>query len=138
MNESYSWSNYSTTVAGNTLIGIESLDYDRSQKIETHYGKGNEAVGYGKGAKEGSGKLSVTLEEYEKFLLAAIPFGGDPLDIPPFPIVGLHEKPDGSSMKEILPLVVIEKMGQKRKVEDTKFLVDIDFKLLTMPKEIKI
>jgi len=136
--ENYSWKNYQATILARTLIGIESIDYDRNQKVEGSYGKGNEMVGYGKGKKESSGKMVISLEEYEKLVIAAAPFGGDPLDLPPFPIVGLHEKPNGKKMKETLPLVQIEKIGHKRKVDDTTFMVDIDFKNLAMPIEVPL
>jgi len=138
MQETYSFKDYTATVMGRTIVGLDSLDYDHEIKVEVHYGKGQEPIGYGEGELKGSGKMSVLLEEYEKLVLSSAAVGGDPLKLPPFPIVGLLVKNNGKKLKEILPLVKLKKIGQKRKVGDTKFLVDIDFELLAMPKIIPL
>ncbi len=136
--ENYSWSNYTATVMGRTLIGIKSLDYDKSQKVESTYGKGSDPTGWGKGQKESSGKLTITEEEYKKLVLASVPVGGDPLDLPPFPIVGLLEKSNGEKFKDTLPMVCIEKISSKKKQGDTEFVRDIDFKNLMIPFELPL
>ncbi len=92
MQETYSFKDYTATVMGRTIVGLDSLDYDHEIKVEVHYGKGQEPIGYGEGELKGSGKMSVLLEEYEKLVLAASAVGGDPLKLPPFPIVGLLVK----------------------------------------------
>ncbi len=131
--ELYMYSGYSAIVGARTMIGIESLDYDHELAVEVFHGKGEDPVGYGTGVAKGSGKMTITLEEFEKLVVAAAPWKGNPTKLPPFPITGIATKSDGKSFKEVLPLVKFKKVSHKRKVGDTKFLVDMDFELLTSP-----
>lgn len=133
--EEFGWNGYTANVMGTTLIDVESVEYDSEQEIKEHYGKGNEPTGYGKGNKKSSGKMTIGYDELERLAKAAIPFGGDILDLPPFAITGtLERKSDGKKWKEVLPGVVIKKIGHKRKQGDTKFLVDLDIVNVIMPK----
>lgn len=135
-NESYAWKDYTATVLARTLVGIDSLDYDFEQKVESHYGKGDKPVGYGKGNKKASGKMTVTEDEYAVLLKTAQSAGCESvLDLPPFPIVGILEKTTGEKFKQTLPAVVIKKVGAKKKQDDTKLTRDIDFECLVMPVE---
>lgn len=136
--ESYNWNGYTATILGQTLVGLQSLDYDSKREVKLHYGKGSEPVGYGRGNYEASGKMSLKLEEYERLVTAALPFRGDVTLLPPFPITGVIKKSDGKSFKEVLPMVLIEKVGRKRKQGDTEFAIDLDIKLLSKAVEIPL
>ena len=129
--ESYKWKDYSATVLGRTLIGIQSMDDDSELEVKAHYGKGDKPVSYGTGNWKGSGKMTLSLDEFEKLTVIAAPFGGNVEFLPPFPVVGLLEKEDGSKYREVYPLVKIKKSSNKKKQGDTEFGVDIDFELLT-------
>ncbi|MBN2435580.1 MAG: hypothetical protein JXK07_09985 [Spirochaetes bacterium] len=130
MIESYGWGGYTATVMARTLVGIQSFDDDAKRDVKLHYGKGTTPNGFGRGNYEGTGKMSVNMDEYEKLVVAATPYGGDVTMLPPFPVVGILEKSDGKKFKELYPQVLIEKRGKKRKQGDTEFVVDLDIKLL--------
>ncbi len=132
--EEFGWDGYTATIMGKTLIDVESVEYDREQEIKEHYGKGNTPIGYGKGNKKSSGKLTIGYDEYERLVQASAAVGGDPLDLPPFPITGtLTNKTTNKKWKEVLPAVVIKKVGHKRKQGDTKFIIDLDIVNVMMP-----
>ncbi|HOW82442.1 MAG TPA: hypothetical protein PK573_07780 [Spirochaetota bacterium] len=138
-NQVYSWKDYTATVNGRTLIGIDSIDCDIEKKVESVYGKGDTPIGFGTGNKKSSGKLTITEEEYAVLQKAAVDAGlNDLTDLPPFPIVGLLEKKNGEKIKTKYPAVKIKKVGMKKKQDDTKFTRDIDFENLVMPVETPI
>ena len=129
--EAYSWKDYSATILGRTLVGIQEINDDSEVEVKTHYGKGDKPVSYGQGNWKGSGKMTLSMEEYEKIVIVAAPYGGNIEFLPPFPVVGLLETTDGRKFREVYPLIKFKKVGNKKKQGDTEFTIDIDFEMLT-------
>lgn len=80
----YDWEHISIQVKGVPLADVLSIDYEDSEKVNAIFGKGRTPRGYTKGNYEGSGKLTLLREEYDR-LRAAAPEGNvfrlDPFDI---------------------------------------------------------
>lgn len=75
----YDWEHITIQVNGATLADVLSIDYEDSEKVNAIYGKGRAPRGYTKGNYEGSGKLVLLREEYDRL--------GDPFNMEPFNIV---------------------------------------------------
>jgi hypothetical protein len=86
----YDWEHISIQVKGVPLADVLSIDYEDSEKVNAIFGKGRTPRGYTKGNYEGSGKLTLLREEYDR-LRAAAP-EGNVFKLEPFDIVVSYDK----------------------------------------------
>jgi len=86
----YDWEHISIQVKGVPLADVLSIDYEDSEKVNAIFGKGRTPRGYTKGNWEGSGKLTLLREEYDR-LRAAAP-EGNVFKLEPFDIVVSYDK----------------------------------------------
>ena len=87
----YSYSNIAITLAGVQLATATSIEYKETQEKVNQYGLGEEPYGRGRGVKEYSGSLELSLGEAQKLREAVKKMkpesSGSLTDLPPFDII---------------------------------------------------
>lgn len=118
----YDWEHITIQVNGATLADVLSIDYEDSEKVNPIYGKGRTPRGYTKGNWEGSGKLTLLREEYERL--------GDPFAMKPFDIVISYAK-EGSTSTDTLKDCLFTKRSFGGVEQDTeRITVELEFVVL--------
>ena len=82
--KSYSFVDLVMVVAGVPVFGVTSINYDETQEKTNNYGASLRPVSRGRGKKEATGDITLSMNEVES-LRDAIP-SGSLLDIDPFDI----------------------------------------------------
>lgn len=131
--ESYNFQNFALTLAGFESLTLQSFDFERSAEIEANFGKGGEIVSYGIKSFKSTAKATILMEELEKMVLMATPWGGDITKIPPFPIIGTSTPEGRTPMKLICPMVRCTKWNFGMKQGDTKTEVPLELFVLQPP-----
>ncbi|MBW6395233.1 hypothetical protein KZX47_08745 [Thermus sp. SYSU G05001] len=118
----YDWEHITIQVNGATLADVLSIDYEDSEKVNPIYGKGRTPRGYTKGNWEGSGKLTLLREEYERL--------GDPFSMKPFDIVVSYAK-EGNTSTDTLKDCLFTKRSFGGVEQDTeRITVELEFVIL--------
>lgn len=119
----YDWEHITIQVNGATLADVLSIEYEDSEKVNAIYGKGRTPRGYTKGNYEGSGKLTLLREEYERL--------GDPFGMPPFDIVVSYAKGEGGTSTDTLKECLFTKRSFGGIEQDTeRITVELEFTIL--------
>ena len=119
----YDWENITIQANGQTLADVLSIEYEDSEKVNAIYGAGRTPRGYTKGNWEGSGKLTLLREEYERL--------GDPYTMGPFDIVVSYSKDGGSTSTDTLKDCLFTKRSFSGVEQDTeKITVELEFIIL--------
>jgi hypothetical protein len=124
----YDWEHITIQVNGQTLADVLSIDYEDSEKVNPIFGKGRTPRGYTKGNYEGSGKLTLLREEYDR-LRAAAP-EGNVLKLKPFDVVVSYEKEE-ATVTDTLKECLFTKRSFGGVEQDTeKITVELEFSIL--------
>ncbi|WP_243092586.1 hypothetical protein [Thermus hydrothermalis] len=118
----YDWESITIQVNGATLADVLSIEYEDSEKVNAVYGKGRTPRGYTKGNWEGSGKLTLLREEYERL--------GNPFALKPFDIVVSYAK-EGGTKTDTLKECLFTKRSFSGVEQDTeRITVELEFTIL--------
>uniref|UniRef100_A0A7C2C4L8 Phage tail protein n=1 Tax=Thermus islandicus TaxID=540988 RepID=A0A7C2C4L8_9DEIN len=125
----YDWEHISIQVKGVPLADVLSIDYEDSEKVNAIFGKGRTPRGYTKGNWEGSGKLTLLREEYDR-LRAAAP-EGNVYKLDPFDIVISYDKGNGTAVTDTLKDCLFTKRSFGGVEQDTeRITVELEFVVL--------
>lgn len=86
LGQSYTWADVKLSIFGREVVGVTSVEYEEEQEVKAVYGQGVEPVGYGKGNKKYTAKITLDLKEVQG-ILNAVGKGSSITDIPVFDIV---------------------------------------------------
>jgi len=124
----YDWEHISIQVKGIPLADVLTIDYEDGEKVTPIFGKGRTPRGYTKGNYEGSGKVTLLREEYDRVRAAAPE--GNPLKLEPFDIVVSYEK-EGATVTDTLKDCLFTKRSFGGVEQDTeKVTVELEFTIL--------
>jgi protein involved in ribonucleotide reduction len=102
----YAWSSIKINVMGETLTGVDAINYEEDQAIEGVYGAGNRKIGVSYGDVETPG--SITLQRHEIDRLEDLSSTGRLQDLPPFEIIVSYTA-GGRVKVHTLEFVIIKK-----------------------------
>lgn len=98
----YDYTQITAVVLGVPLAAISAISYVTTQDKTNNFGTGNQPVSRGRGAKDTTGSLEISMNDTEAIRDAVA--NGDLLDIPPFDIVivfGNIQKPVTHVLKNV-------------------------------------
>lgn len=123
-----SWADITVILGGVPLLEIQEIGYERTRKIEDHYGAGDKVVSRGSGPVEDKAHgIKMSFDELKR-LEAAAP-NGDITLYPPF-VISVVWKPTPQnplSYTDTLTNVQFTSNGRDLKQGDTKHFKTIDF-----------
>lgn len=127
----YDWEHITIKLKGGTLVDIESIEYSDEQKLNRKYGKGRKTRGYTLGNKQGSGKLSLMREEYERLMQDTDVKAKGLYGIDPVNIIVSFDKGDGVVSTDTLEAVKFTKRNFSGMEQDTEgVMVELEFEIL--------
>lgn len=104
----YDWEDLAVNLPQGVAVNITSISYSDGQSIALRYGKGGIPHGYGRQNYEGSGSMTIDLEEWERLS----PHLGDTIyDHDPFPITSSYADHGSGVVTDKLPAVKITKVS---------------------------
>lgn len=118
----YDWEHITIQVNGATLADVLSIEYEDSEKVNAIYGRGRTPRGYTKGNYEGSGKLTLLREEYERL--------GDPFGMPPFDIVVSYAKGENTSTDTLKECLFTKRSFGGIEQDTERITVELEFTIL--------
>jgi len=124
----YDWEHISIQVKGIPLADVLSIDYEDGEKVNAIFGKGRTPRGYTKGNYEGSGKVTLLREEYDRVRAAAPE--GNPLKLEPFDIVVSYEKEGSTVTDKILDCLFTKRSFGGVEQDTEKVTVELEFTIL--------
>jgi len=89
--QAYDYTQIIVNILGAPLAGVSSINYETSQEKANNYGTGNKPVSRGRGAKEYSGDIEMSMNDIEA-LRAAAP-NNDLTELAPFSMVVYYGNP---------------------------------------------
>ncbi|PZA07791.1 MULTISPECIES: hypothetical protein [unclassified Meiothermus] len=127
----YDWEHITIKLKGGTLVDVDSIEYSDEQKLNRKYGKGRKTRGYTLGNKQGSGKLSLMREEYERLIQDADVKAKGLYGIDPVNIIVSFDKGDGVVSTDTLEAVKFTKRSFSGIEQDTEGpTVELEFEIL--------
>lgn len=128
----FDWEAITAKLAGDTLLDIQSIEYSDEQKVVRKFGKGRRPRGFTLGNVQGSGKMSVMREDYERLVLGNRDVKSRGLyAIDPFEITVTYDKGDGAATTDVLEQCVFKKRTFNNIQVDTDGpMVDLEFEIL--------
>lgn len=122
----YDWEHITIKLKGGTLVDVLSIEYEDSEKVNAVYGKGRTPRGYTKGNYEGSGKLVLYREEYDR-----LTGGKSPFELEPFEITVSYDKGDGKTTTDTLRDCLFTRRSFSGVEQDTeRVTVELEFVVL--------
>lgn len=123
-----SWANITMTLAGISLLEVQSAEYNRERKYEDHYGIGPKVVSRGAGNVVDSGlKIKMSFDELKR-LEAAAPDGD--ITLYPAAVLQVIWKPGNPNVTagqvDVLTNVQFMSNGRDLKQGDTKHFTTIN------------
>lgn len=91
--QAYDYSQVVINILGVNLAGVTAINYVTEQPKTNNFGTGTNVVSRGKGAKDSTGSLEISMNDVQA-LRSVVP-SGDLLDIPAFDIVVSYLHPTG-------------------------------------------
>lgn len=127
----YDWEHITLKLRGQTLVDVQSLEYSDEQKVNRKYGKGRRTRGYTLGNYEGSGKLTLLREEYDRLMGDAEVQQKGIYGLDPFQVVANYDKGNGELGSEVLEDCVFQKRSFGGIEQDTEGpTVELEFVVL--------
>ena len=124
---SVSWANVKLVLFGVPVVGITKIEYKKKQKIEDHYGVGQEPTSRGYGNNEYEAKITLYKEEWNKIISAAP--ARDPLQIPFFDIQVTFQATSQPAHCDVLQACNFMEDAFTIGQGDTKSMVDIPLRI---------
>jgi hypothetical protein len=128
--KSYGWEDISTVLPYGEAIGIQNVEYSDSKELDPTYGRGSNPTGYGAGNYSAEGKITVSKEEYNKFIDYAKKLGTPLYKVPPFPIVVSYANDDQPTSTDELKSCKVTKVSESRGQGDKESKVEMELKIL--------
>lgn len=126
----YDYTEITIVILGVPLAGISSITYVTEQEKTNNFGTGNQPVSRGRGAKEPSGSLEISMNDVES--MRDVAPNGDLLDIPPFDIVVVF-----GNIQKIVTHTLKNVEFQNDGVETTQGDTDVRRTFDIMPSHVK-
>lgn len=127
----YDWEHITTKFKGGTLVDIETIEYSDEQKVNRKNGKGRRTRGYTLGTIQGSGKLSLLREEYERMLQDEEVQKKGLYGLDPFDIVVSFDKGNNAPTTDVLEQCIFSKRSFSGNEVDTEGpIVELEYEIL--------
>lgn len=123
----YDWESLNVAMDHGVLVGIQSINYEDEHETEAIYGKGSTPIGYGRGNRKGSGKLTIEREEYELLQANA---GGSIYKMKPFPIILNYANEGKPTIVDTLEQCIFTKRSNSHEQGDSGTKIELDFTIL--------
>lgn len=128
--KSYAWEDTNIQMLHGLALDIEGIDYDDKKPVKPVYGKGGTPRRYGSGNYEGSCKVTVLAEEWDRHCAMARTAGVGVYDMPPHPIVVTYANEDEPMVTDRLPAVKLQSVKKGIKQGDEKVTVEMEYAVL--------
>lgn len=106
------WNSLTVNFLNQDVEGIQKLSYDDTVTLENVRGAGRYPIGRSEANYEATCSLSLLKEEGDA-IMNALPAGMRIQDIPPFDIIALYTRKDGSIQKDIIRNVQFTNNGRE-------------------------
>ena len=127
----YDWEAITAKFKGGTLVDIKSIEYSDEQKVVRKLGKGRRPRGYTLGSVQGSGKMNIMREEYERLLKDTDVQNKGLYGLTPFEVTVTYDKGDGAATTDVLEQCIFKKRSFSGIEVDTEGpMVDLEFEIL--------
>lgn len=104
----YDWEDLSVNLPQGVAIHLTAISYSDGQSITARYGKGGVVLGYGRNNYEGSGSMTIDIEEWERLKSH---LGSTIYDHDPFPITASYANSGMGTITDKLLAVKITKVS---------------------------
>ncbi|EMO13326.1 hypothetical protein LEP1GSC165_1513 [Leptospira santarosai str. CBC523] len=106
--QSLSFENFNLNMFGREIIKFSKFDLDYESDIAFKLGKGGEPVSWSVKSYKRAATATIEIDELKYMIQLAMPFGGDLLKLPPYPLTARCEVESGTLLL-IVPAVKITK-----------------------------
>ena len=125
----YGWEDITVNLPYGVLLDVEDIDYSDKQEKKAIYGRGSLPRGYGVGNYEGSGKLTVKREEFNRLIAYAAAQGKSVYRLDPFTITVSYANEDQPITTDTLSGVSLTETHATSKQGDTDTKVELSFEV---------
>ncbi|MBM4394360.1 MAG: hypothetical protein FJ087_01565 [Deltaproteobacteria bacterium] len=127
----YDWESLEAAMPWGTAMKVTSIEYGDEKDLKPNYGKGSMPRGYGRGKYSAEGKMTVSLEEFDRCIaLAKAQKVEGFFRIPPFPITCSYGNTDRRTRTDVLKQCLFKKRDFKRSEGDERAPVELEFLIL--------
>ncbi len=123
----YDWADITINLPHGQLVDVHGIEYSDKLEKELVYGKGGKPVGWARGNYEAEGKLTLLLEEWEKFREWASGQGRTLFQLDPFPITVAYADDGSAVTTDTLKQCILTERSTGPKQGDKGLEVELSF-----------